>query len=616
MDRDIVLNGIHIGEHSFKVDSILQEIKDRVISQGLNFVTLRTKGSNIPQEAFVEWARFLAENRIYFCFLYTVQYAPPGRKSQFDKETVEKMKEVAGAYFLGDILGETGSSGACKAAGYFRTVAGRGRDPVVVPEYTDMEAAHKSYVERVTRYVQINRELGMPNTLSGEATALNKYNMEAGVTIPLLETMCGNPDILVSSVRGVSRAWDCPLWGTYIAHEWYGGFRHRDPLKLKRLELAYKYCYLAGSNIFCQESGDEAIESYGQAIDGNDPVCARFRDVITETMAYIQQDVRPKGGPKVSVAFVSGLHDAWGGWGGTSIWNQFHKPEWGHGEAEHSWRLLEEIGIRRNWSDVANYGAEDLSGTPAYGMYDIVPIEAKLENLCRYDCLIFLGWNTMTPENMDKLTAYVEQGGRLLMTAAHLNTETRRGAGFRPVSNEQIQKLFGAGFTGQTRQTNDGVKFRDVSLDPEVLYPGTPDGFADPICSGGYVNYGVFELRDGSAAALHGDSFGYQPEGLPAVIENRLGKGIATLVTAVNYPGQPALMPLYRTVLRAMLTAGAAACPIQVLGSDRLRWACYAGDKLYLLNTDYDLPITVKIKKGGREIYETLNPLELKSMEV
>ena len=33
------------------------------------------------------------------------------------------------------------------------------------------------------------------------------------------------------------------------------------------------------------------------------------------------------------------------------------------------------------------------------------------------DRLIFLGWNSMTDEIMDKLTAYVEQGGHLLMTS-------------------------------------------------------------------------------------------------------------------------------------------------------------------------------------------------------
>ena len=48
-----------------------------------------------------------------------MQHGPANADSQFTPETVAKMKEIAGEYFLGDMIGETGSSGACKAAGYF-----------------------------------------------------------------------------------------------------------------------------------------------------------------------------------------------------------------------------------------------------------------------------------------------------------------------------------------------------------------------------------------------------------------------------------------------------------------------------------------------------------------
>ena len=54
-------------------------------------------------------------------FLYTIQHAPEGRASQFDKETVDKIKKIAGKYFVGDMIGETGSSFACKFKGYYET---------------------------------------------------------------------------------------------------------------------------------------------------------------------------------------------------------------------------------------------------------------------------------------------------------------------------------------------------------------------------------------------------------------------------------------------------------------------------------------------------------------
>lgn len=612
-EKDLILNGIHIGEHSFKPQDVIQEIYDRCIKPGYNFVTIRTNREQVPQEYFIEWAKYLAQNKIYFIFLYTVQHAPEGRKSQFTPETVAKMKEIAGEYFIGDMIGETGSSGACKMKGYF----GDGPDKTKLKtDYPDMQAAHDGYVSLVSQYIDTDKRLGMPEIVSVEATGLNKYNAEAGVTIPMLELMCGNPDILVSSLRGTARAIDSKLWGTYVAHEWYGGMRHDDPLKRKRLELAYKYAYLAGTNALCLESGDELIDSYGHVFLPESDICGDYRRIMDEINTLIRKDVRPKGGPKVKVAFVSGLHDAWGGWGGSSVWNQFDREEWGHSEAEYSWRILDEIGTKRPWNDIANYGENDLSASPAYGMYDIVPIEADIEKLVRYDILIFLGWNSMTDENMEKLIQYVSRGGRLLMSAAHLNHSVVRGGKFEMTDNEKLECLFGARFTGKFHRSNGGVKFSYDAVDERMLYPGTKSLYCDPVYSAGYTDYAEYELTGGSMTAFVSECFGIDAVKIPAVIENRVGSGIATLVTSTNYPGHPAIMPLYRMMVRAFVTASARECELKVLASDRLRYAVYEGGRIYLLNTDYDLPIIVKLVHDGMEEILSLNPLELKIVDL
>ena len=617
MERDIVLNGIHIGEHSFEPDKVIDEIYERCVKPGLNFVTIRTRTDRVPQHYFIEWAKYLAENKIYFVFLYTVQHVSPEFDSQFDKETVDEMKRIAGEYFIGDMIGETGSSFACKFPGYYRNIKNRNGDSTVeIRRRANVKEAHDDYVKSVSKFIETDKKLGMPDIVSVEATGLNKYNAEAGVTIPMLELMCGSPDILVSSLRGVARSIDSKLWGTYVAHEWYGGMRHDDILKRKRLELAYKYAYLAGTNAYCLESGDECIESYGHKYPMESEICEDYRKVLTDTMDYIRKDARPKGGPKVKIAFVSGLHDAWGGWGGSSVWNGFEGEEWGHNEAEHSWRILDEVGTKRTWADIANYGDIDLSTYPAYGMYDIVPIEAPVEKLSRYDYLIFLGWNSMTDENMDKLYEYVKSGGKLLMSAAHLNCNTVRGGELRLPDAEKIEKLFGVKFTGEIRRTNDGVKFRYTSEDKDLLYPGSKSLTCDPIYSSGYAAWAKTELCGAYDTAIVSDAFLYEESGLPAVVENCVGEGIATLVTSTNYPGHPALLPLYRAMVREMITASARNCEIKVLGSDRLRFSVYEGNKVYLLNTDYDMPITVKIVYKDSEQLVTLNSLEMKTIEL
>ncbi len=620
MEKDLVLNGVHIGEHGFDPEKVIDEITERCIKPELNFVTIRPRYHGrrdpIAQRYFIEWAKFLSENKIYFVFLYTVQFAPEGKDSQLEPETIAKIKEIAGEYFLGDMIGEVGSSRACKQAGYFKKQGGRVDPTALTLDYPDMKAAHEGYVKGVGEYINIDKKLGIEDVISVEATGLNKYNAEAGVTIPMLELMCGNPDILVSSLRGTARAIDSKLWGTYVAHEWYGGMRHTDVLKRKRLDLAYKYAYLSGTNVFCLESGDECLESYGDYFSADSEICGDYRKILSDTMELIKKDSRPKGGPKVSVAFVSGLHDAWGGWGGSSVWNQFHRREWGHSDAEYSWRLLDEIGAKRQWTDIANYGENDLSASPAYGMYDIVPIEADVDHLSRYECLIFVGWNSMTDENMDKLTEYVRRGGHLLMSAAHLNYSTVRGGNVTLPCAEKLQKLFGCRFSGDVITTNAGLKFKFEALAENRLYPGSKDCVADPIYSAGYADWAKTELCGGYATAVLSDSFVATDIGINAVIENKVGSGVATLVTSINYPGHGAIWPLYRALVREFITASAREADIKVIGSDRLRWSVYDGGKVYLLNTDYDTPITVTLLKDGKKTEITLKSLELKIVEV
>ena len=610
MERDIVFSGVHIGEHSIDPANFINELRERCVEPGYNFVTIRTGYNNnrpvIEDKYFIQWAKYLAENKVYFVFLYTIQHAPDGRKTTLSKE-------IAGEYFLGDMIGETGASHACKWEGYYNQGFGPGKDPTkITTDYPDMKAAAEGYVSAIADYVAIDRELDVPGTLSVEPTWLHRYNAEAGVDMPMLELMYGNPEALISCVRGVARANRSKLWGTYIAHEWYGGVRHEDTIKRKRLELGYKYAYLAGSNAFCLESGDEAIESYGDVYGADSEICRDYTRMQNYIADYIRNDVRPKGGPKAQVAFVYGKYDGFGGWGGSTIWNQFGREEWQHGEAEHSWRLLDEIGTKRTWNDLANFGEHDLSAYPAYGTYDIIPVEADIETLSKYKYLIFLGWNSMTDETMDKLIAYVENGGRLLLSAAHLNCETKRGGDFILPDSKKLRKLFGAEFTGKTYKSNFGVKFTYRALDESAVYPGTKNFIVDPLYSAGGVEYAEIVPCGCSVTGRLADTFLNVERNLPVVIENRIGRGVATLAASVNYPGHPAFLPLYRALMREFITMSARECEIKAIGNDRLRWSVYEGGKIYLLNTDYDMPITVKVIRSGKEEDISLAPLELK----
>ncbi len=634
MQYDLILNGVHIGEHSFDKENIISEIKSRCVDTGFNLACLRPQRcpSEIEQEYFVKWAEYLASNKIYFMFLYATQFPPKGKESWLTAETVEKMKEVAGEYYLGELLGEPGSQYACKLANYYagpiaplNAPDGAGLDFTRYAShrnyrlrgYDDMKSAASGYISILSNFVTASKKLGTPKAFCVEASALARLNALSGIDIPILELCPGNPDVLIPFHRGTARAFNSEKWGTYIAHEWYGGLRHNDTLKMKRVELAYKYAYLSGSMMFMLESGESGVNSYGERFDENSAVCANYSRVLADFKSFLKNDKRPSGGPKTKVAFVSGLYDAFAGkWGRSCLYNQFFKEEWGYGDAENSWRLLFELNEKRSWSEPENYGDYDTSSSPAYGQFDVVPIEADLEFLSGYDYLIFLGWNSMTEENMKKLTEYVRRGGHLVMSAAHLNTQVKRDGEYTPVCDELIEELFGCRHLGEYQRRASGVKFKHDSLDSNLKYPRYKNGGCDPMFTAGYADYLRFLVTDGKTVAYLADAFAERPYDTPAVIENKVGDGVATLFTSTNYPGAPAVYYTYRSIVREIISASHRECDIKLIGSDRVRYAVYEGNKVYLLNTDYDMPIKVKLIHGESETEMELSPLELKSIQL
>ena len=223
----------------------------------------------------------------------------------------------------------------------------------------------------------------------------------------------------------------------------------------------------------------------------------------------------------------------------------------------------------------------------------------------------------MTDENMDKLTEYVKRGGKLLLSGAHLNYTTKRCGEYIPPSSEKLEKLCGVRFTGKTFKTNHGLKFDIDSLEEKHMYPATKSFVCDPLYSAGYVEYMEVVPTSAKVLAQTSDAFSYignDPH--VAIVENRIGNGLVTFVASTGYPGNPALYPLYLDLVREMVTSSARNCEIKVIASDKLRYTVYEGNKIYLLNTDYDLPISAKIIYKGTEQLITLDSLELKAIEL
>ena len=611
---DKILYGFHVGEHGFVEDKIIDELKEYA-ARGINFITVRPPNfRKIDERYYLEWARFMAEHRMYFIFLYAIQYPPKGERAHITPETVSKIKEIAGDYFLGDMLGETGSSYACKLPGYY----GTGKQVMPAQDAADMQAAKDAYLDTVRSFAETAKWLDLPHIASVEATMLNNYNMEVGVDMPFTETPCANPELVLSALRGAARAANAPLWGTYVAHEWYAGMRHFDELKKKRFEMIYKYCYLAGSQVFCLESGISEIASYGVKLPADNEIARANSEVVYRLAEKMMADQRPAGGPRARVAFVQGNLDSYsGGWGGGYAWNQF-KDEWAYGDAEHAWKIVKEINKKRDWFEPDCYERDglDVSAGAPEGTYDVIPANASLEAMQRYECLIFVGWNTMTEEIYNKLVSYVTNGGKLLITAAHLNTNPARGGASTYLNGGDMSELLGCKLTGKTTYTGLGHRFVSESAVPGVCYPFPRLKPADPIYSCGNVHYAEAEIVDANVCAMLSDSFLHNEVPMtPTVIEHALGKGHVIFHTTTDYAGNEAVYPLYRFLVRELLRA--AGDTPRVLASSEVRYACYADDVIYLLNTSYDMPATAVIAPRSEHPEALLlAPMELRKIQV
>lgn len=98
-------------------------------------------------------------------------------------------------------------------------------------------------------------------------------------------------------------------------------------------------------------------------------------------------------------------------------------------------------------------------------------------------------------------------------------------------------------------------------------------------------------------------------------MENKLGDGVAILLTHEKYPGNSVVYPVYRNLVKMLLAHSHANASIKVIGSDKVRFSLFyeedGEETLYLLNTAYDAESTVNVIWGEKVEKITLAPAEL-----
>jgi hypothetical protein len=345
-------------------------------------------------------------------------------------------------------------------------------------------------------------------------------------------------------------------------------------------------------------------KALGKSRETQAPEVRRFRAELGDFARFAQAHPRPAGFPQARLAVVQGHLDGFAGIFQTHVWGQRENPAMKLGEAEASWALFNTFYQRQPWEYRHANGELDYSGNPPLGQVDVLPAEAPLALFQRYDCVLFLGWNTMTTALYDKLTAYVHGGGHLLATLAHLDTATRRGQPPALIHGGDLRELFGVtAKTSAPDHLRHGVKcrqnpplgayrfaLRSANCDPDYQDGGFP--MAALTLAGAEV------LAVGSDRNQDGD----WPMREIVLTANRHGRGQAMLVNALAYPGHPGLAPFYRDLLRTVATAWQP--DLRVACGDRVRFAVYteAGRQvLYLLNTEAALPQHALVSCGANQ---------------
>ncbi len=294
-------------------------------------------------------------------------------------------------------------------------------------------------------------------------STLFRYLYQAGYEWLGAEQMYGPEDIVMSSLRGASRAYNKPYFGSLHAVQW-GSAPFTDPKHSLRFYLSLAVAYIHGSSHINTEEGlwtDEyANDRYTPA--GKEHLYAQHR-----ILDYIQTHSR-RGYLNTRIAVIQGRNDAWKSFGRTSIWSQ-NEDKWAFNKAMESFDLLKVFYPENN----VNYCSTDglFTSTP-YGPIDILPIEASDEVMNRYKAIMFLGWNTFNNGDFIRLKKFVERGGILLLSAAHLNSELQPHLppAF-PEDDTVITTLLGVDYKTYKDKTILSLGKGSIIYYPESVYP-------------------------------------------------------------------------------------------------------------------------------------------------
>ena len=342
-------------------------------------------------------------------------------------------------------------------------------------------------MEKVAAHVEERKRTGWGPIMATGGNFHIDYEVAAGTDIPLIEDFAFRHLLMASSMsRGLYRQHNLPLWGSYLAHEWYSWLPYANPLRMPLFRMSLYLKYMSGAKLIINESGNWALQSthctdspmhtmprvIGEPpglghtgsefherhieearklfcnIDYRSPAAVKYRAEISDFYAFVKANPAPSGQPEAVLALAKGNYDmcfheyspAFAVAGAVNLAER--NPDWFEGDPERGWDLVKSVFYPRP-PVLAPHKNHHLSGTP-YGMVDIVTFandQMDAEFLKRnYRTLIFSGWNTCSDKQYAVLVDFVRSGGRLCLGIPHLSRN-----GVRNYRNYEREELINGG---------------------------------------------------------------------------------------------------------------------------------------------------------------------------
>lgn len=463
----------------------------------------------------------------------------------------------------------------------------------------DMKEAYEGFINYIKKAV--DRVHTVSNCAAfGDASGGIRHSFLAGAGMVRAETMVGPTMNLLPQARAAAEGLSTGRWGVHIAIQ--HAYQPYKETHLGQYFLALFQPWMMGAEVIYEE--DSLFNLFKEERQAWDDLLTKGkRDMTRSFFKFVKTHPR-KGVNKRNIAFLEGRYAApFNGFicdvdqdPHYAVWGLFGKnaPEWGHGQPEKCRHVIDVLmpgsstHPMRQQHDKRRFF---FAGTP-YGDFDNVPVEVGQDYLNQYKLLLNLGWNTMIPEDYDKIKDYVENGGVLLTGIPQFSTHVKREF----LKDMQDLALWNEGDLSELcgiRVKGIGENYcgqwncagREFMAEPDLS--SAPN---DCVCEDGAPMLADIDLCGAEVVAW--DTM----TGAPMLVKKQVGKGTVYTFTIWAYPGHEQFQK-FSAAWTMELSKRALPDVLVEDPSKEIFWTRWEdGDKtiLMLLNTDWTVKGNIK----------------------